>query len=172
MPLAHLRCARRTEPVGRLESFVFLFLSTSIRDGGVAFSKRWICSSFFSFYSLLLGEGCCWFYSTSAQRTTGRFFRDVERDLLRCYYVQDTHPPSPTTRVLGPRTTLETCLSIRSIRTPPVFLIGRGKICLELPFEQGSDFLPHRSHHTTFSSRISAWHFSHHQKKLGGVQLV
>lgn len=160
MPLAHLRCARRTEPVGRLESFVSLslFIPPSIRDGGVAFSKRWICPFFFSFYSLLLGEGGCWFYSTSAQEPLGGSF-EMSRArptalLLRAGYTS----PSSTRRVLGPRTTLETCLSIlRS--APPVFLTyWEGKICLEpsLAVRAKGLIFSHNKATTPYFPRISA----------------
>ena len=177
MPLAHLRCARRTEPVGRLESFVSLslFIPPSIRDGGVAFSKRWICPFFFSFYSLLLGEGGCWFYSTSAQEPLGGSF-EMFRDVARA-----THCAATTCRIHIPQlneTRPWSSYHIRDVSFDPSirtsrfsYILGGENLfrTLSRRSSKGSDFLPQQSHHTIFSSDICAvqCHFSHNQKNLG-----
>lgn len=74
--------------------------------------------------------------------------------LLRAGYTS----PSSTRRVLGPRTTLETCLSIlRS--APPVFLTyWEGKICLEpsLAVRAKGLIFSHNKAITPYFPRISA----------------
>ena len=90
MPLAHLRCARQTDPVGQLDPFYF----PPSKD--VPFNKVDI----FSFHLFLLTA--FWAKVVLLLSTSTWAVLPCARALLLRYDVQDTHNPSATARVFGP----------------------------------------------------------------------